>query len=159
MADTLFHDGELRNALEGHASGMDKEIAEAPEDHLMHVDEDVWITALVHRYEIAVPQLLRDEWWMDAPEEIKVDVRYDGMMRAITDYDRPALVNGFRIVVHVPFVPDSVQDSQGPVHERSQQMKEMHDPDAHSSARAHATPGAFFATHVLSAAQKDVAAG
>lgn len=103
MAEALFQDADLRNALEGHASGMDKEIAGAPEDHLMHVDEDEWIMALVHRYEIEVPELQRDKWWMDAPEEVQVDVRYDGAMRAITDYDRPALVNGFRIIVHVPF--------------------------------------------------------
>lgn len=83
--------------------GMDKEIATAPEDHLLHVDEDEWVAALVERHRIEPPELLRDEWWMDAPQEVQIDVRYDGARRAIFDYGRPALVNGFRIVVHVPF--------------------------------------------------------
>lgn len=104
MDDALFREGDLRDALEGHATGMDKEIAQAPEDHLMHVDEEEWVEALVQRYQIEVPRLQRDKWWMDAPQEIQVDVRYEGQMRAIIDYDRPALVNGFRIVVHTPFV-------------------------------------------------------
>ncbi len=103
MVEPLFYEGELRNALEGHAQGMDKEIADAPEDQLMHVDEDEWVAALVQRYRIEAPRLRRDDWWVDAPQEIQVDVRYDGAMRAILDYDRPALVNGFRIVVHTPF--------------------------------------------------------
>src|SRR6266536_368660 len=103
MANQLFYEGELRDALEGHARGMDKEIAEAPEEHLTHADEDEWVAALAERYQIDAPQLLRGQWWMDAPQEIKVDVRHEGSMRAIIDNSRPALVNGFRIVVHVPF--------------------------------------------------------
>lgn len=103
VASHLFYEGDLRDALEGHARGMDKEIAEAPEEHLMQADEDDWVAALVERYWLDAPQLLRDQWWMDAPQEIKVDVRYDGAMRAIFDYSQPALVNGFRIIVHVPF--------------------------------------------------------
>jgi hypothetical protein len=71
MADVLFYEGDLRNALEGHATGMDKEIASAPEDHLMHVEEEEWVEALVQRYRIEAPQLLRDKWWMDTPAEIK----------------------------------------------------------------------------------------
>ena len=42
-SDYLFQEGELRDALEHHAYDMDKEIADAPEDHLMHVDEDEWV--------------------------------------------------------------------------------------------------------------------
>jgi hypothetical protein len=103
MADVLFYEGDLRNALEGHATGMDREIANAPEDHLMHVDEEEWVEALVQRYRIEAPQLQRDKWWMDAPGEIKVDARYEGQMRAIRDYSQPAWINGVRVVVHVPF--------------------------------------------------------
>lgn len=104
MTNHVFYEGDLRDALEGHVRGMEREIAEAPEDHLMQADEDGWVAALVERYRIDAPQLQRDQWWMDAPQEIEVDVRYDGARRAIFDYSRPALVNGFRIVVHVPFV-------------------------------------------------------
>jgi hypothetical protein len=107
VRDRLFNDGDLRNALEGHARGMDEEIARAPEDHLLHVDEDEWVSALVERYRIEPPTLLRDKWWMDKPAEVQIDVRYDGAMRAILDYSRPALVNGFQVVVHVPFTGEA----------------------------------------------------
>jgi len=102
MAEHLFYGGELRDALEGHARGMDKEIVEAPEDHLLHVDEDEWVAALLARHQIEPLRLDRDQWWMDAPEEVKVDVRYDSG-RDIRDPSRPALVNGIRVVVHVPY--------------------------------------------------------
>lgn len=103
MGNHLFSEGDLRDVLEGRARGMETEIAGAPEDHLMQVDEDEWVAALVERYRIDAPQLLRDQWWMDAPQEIEVDIRYDGARRAISDYSGPAFVDGFRIVVHVPF--------------------------------------------------------
>jgi hypothetical protein len=98
----LFSEGELRDALESHARGMDAEIAKAPEEHLMQVDEDEWVAALVERYRIEAPELKRDDWWMDAPTEIKVDVRGDSS-RAIFDDSSPVLVDGFRVVVHIPF--------------------------------------------------------
>jgi hypothetical protein len=81
---------------------MDAEIAKAPEEHLMRADEDEWVAALAERYRIEAPKVQRDKWWMDAPVEIKVDVRGDSN-RAIFDYSKPVLVNGFRVVVHVPF--------------------------------------------------------
>jgi hypothetical protein len=105
-SDYLFRGGELSDALENHARGMDKEIADAPEDHLMHVDEDEWVNALVSRYTVDPPQLHRDKWWMDAPQEIKYDVRHEGERRFISDYSVPALVNGFRVVVHIPYSGD-----------------------------------------------------
>jgi hypothetical protein len=40
------------------------------------------------------------------PEEIRFDVRGD-YNRAILDQTRPVLVNGFRVVVHVPFAGES----------------------------------------------------
>lgn len=102
----LFQDGELREALEGHARSMDKEIAEAPEDHLMQAEEESWVDALLQRYSVDAPQLLTDKWWMDPPAEVKVDVRYD-RSRDIRDPSRPALVNGIRHVIHVPFTGEA----------------------------------------------------
>jgi hypothetical protein len=100
--DHLFSDGDLRYALEGQGKQLDEEIARAPEDHLMQADEDEWVTALVDRYRVDVPELEADKWWMDKPEEIKIDVR-GYPRRFISDMSRPALVNGVRVVVHVPF--------------------------------------------------------
>jgi hypothetical protein len=100
--DYLFGEGDLRNALESHAGALDAEIARAAEEHLMQVDEDEWVAALVERYHVEAPELQRDQWWMDPPEEVKVDVRGDPG-RDIRDPSRPALANGVRVVVHVPF--------------------------------------------------------
>jgi hypothetical protein len=102
----LFYEGELRDALEGHARGMDREIADAPEEHLMQADEDEWVKALIERYSVEAPELHPDDWWMDRPAEISVDVRYD-QMRFIHDTSRPALVPGFRVVVHVPYTGEA----------------------------------------------------
>jgi hypothetical protein len=80
---------------------MEKEIAEAPEDHLMQADEDEWVAALVERYSVEAPQLQTDQWWQDPPAEIKFDVSgYPG--RDIRG-SGPFYVNGIRVVVHVPF--------------------------------------------------------
>jgi hypothetical protein len=106
MPNYLFSEGDLHAGLEGHAQDMENEIANAPEDHLLQADEDEWVSALVERYRLDAPELKRDEWWMDPPEEIKVDVRGDSR-RAIFDTSRPALVNGVRVVVHVPFTGEA----------------------------------------------------
>lgn len=101
-ADHLFAGGELRDALEGQARGLSAEIEKAPEDHLLQADEDSWVAALVERYQVIAPRLLSDQWSMDKPTEIKIDVSWDHM-RAVFDRSRPAYVNGFRVRVHVPF--------------------------------------------------------
>jgi hypothetical protein len=103
----LFGEAELRDVLSARGEAMDAEIEAAPEDHLLHADAGEWADALALRYAGRVPALQPESWWMDPPAEIKVDVRYDGFLRAIDDMTRPALVNGFRIVVHVPFEGDA----------------------------------------------------
>jgi len=85
---------------------MDAEIERAPEEHLLQVDEDEWVAALVERYHVEAPDLRRDQWWMDPPVEIKFDVRGDPA-RDIRDPSRPALVDGLRVVVHVPFTGEA----------------------------------------------------
>lgn len=102
----LFSDGELSEVLERRARAMEDELAKAPEEHLLQVDTDQWAEALALRYALSTPVLEPENWWMDPPEEIKVDVRYDGFSRLIDDFSRPALVNGFRNVVHVPYKGD-----------------------------------------------------
>jgi hypothetical protein len=80
---------------------MDKEIAEAPEDHLLQADEDAWVAALVDRYSIEAPQLQTDQWWQDPPAEIRYDV--SGHPGRDIRGSGPFYVNGIRVVVHVPF--------------------------------------------------------
>jgi hypothetical protein len=102
----LFYDGDLRAALEHQAELLINEVESAPEDHLLHVDEDEWARSLVERYLVEAPVLHPDRWWMDPPEEIKVDVSWDYHRRAIRDPSRPAFIPGHRVVVHIPFTGD-----------------------------------------------------
>jgi len=102
---SLFYEADLRDALEGHARTMDKEIAEAPEGHLMQADEDEWVAALVERYSVDAPQLQAEQWWQDAPAEIKYDV--SGHPGRDIRGSGPFYVNGIRVVVHVPFTGEA----------------------------------------------------
>jgi hypothetical protein len=97
----LFIELDLNAALEGHARGLDEEIEKAPEDHLLQVDDDEWVAALVARYTIVTPELRPDDWWMDQTET-QVDVSWD-QNRAILDPSQPAYVPGHRVEVHIPF--------------------------------------------------------
>jgi hypothetical protein len=99
--DRLFVELDLNAALEGHARGLDEEIEKSPEDHLLQVDEDEWVAALVARYTIATPELRPDDWWMEQAET-QVDVSWD-QNRAILDPSQPAYVPGHRVEVHIPF--------------------------------------------------------
>jgi hypothetical protein len=103
----LFSGGRLRDGLEEWARALASEIEKASEDHALHADEDAWVQALASRYSVATPRLRDDQVWMDPPEEVKVDVRYDYGRRAIMDMSRPALVAGTRNVVHIPFEGDA----------------------------------------------------
>jgi hypothetical protein len=100
--DRLFAQGELSAALERQGAGLDKEIEKTPEEHLLQVDEDEWVAALVGRYAVEAPALRREDWWMEAPQEIRVDVSGD-WNRAILDPSRPAFVPGHQVRVHIPF--------------------------------------------------------
>ena len=84
---------------------MDKEIAEAPEGHLMQADEDEWVAALVERYRVDAPQLHAEQWWQDPPAEIKYDV--SGHPGRDVRGSGPFYVNGIRVVVHVPFTGEA----------------------------------------------------
>jgi hypothetical protein len=81
---------------------MDREIAEAPEDHLLQADEDAWVAALVERYRVEAPKLKIDQWWQDPPAEIKYDV--SGHPGRDIRGSGPFYISGIRVVVHVPFV-------------------------------------------------------
>lgn len=104
--DYLFASGDLRASLEHQAKLLVDEVESAPEDHLLHVDEDEWVRALVDRHRVEAPVLQKEEWWMEQPEEVKVDVSWDYQRRAIIDPSRPAYVAGHRVTLHIPFRGD-----------------------------------------------------
>lgn len=106
MSNPLFFDGELSSALEAVARRLDGEIDSAPEDHVLHADDDAWVEALVARHSVLAPSLRPDDVWMDPPEEVKVDVGYDYARRAL-DPGRSFLIAGTRNTVHIPFDGDA----------------------------------------------------
>ena len=106
LPDLLFMSGELRLALEHNAAQLVEEVQGVPEDHLMRVDVDEWVTALDERYRIQAPVLHEDKAWMDPPKEIQVDVSHEHFQRAIIDPSTPTYISGYRVVIHLPFTGD-----------------------------------------------------
>src|SRR5579884_2307900 len=105
MQEPLFAHGRLTDALESQQRRLYEEIDQAPEDHVLHADDDAWAEALVERYRVEAPSLRIDAIWQERPHEVKVDVSSD-RSRYFSDPIRPALVAGTRFIVHVPFDGD-----------------------------------------------------
>lgn len=104
--EPLFQQGgALRHALAEQQRKLLAEVDAAPEDHLLHVDEEAWVTALVDRWRVDIPEIHADQMWMDPARETKVDVSRD-QMRFIVDRNRPAWYPGYRVVIHVPVTGD-----------------------------------------------------
>ncbi len=101
MQELLFAHGRLTDALESQQRRLCEEIDQAPEDHVLHADEEAWVGALVERYRVEAPSLRVAEIWQERPQEVKVDVSSD-RSRSFSDPTRTALVAGTRFVVHVP---------------------------------------------------------
>jgi hypothetical protein len=100
----IFSNGRLSDALAAQLGELTQEVNSAPEEHVLHVDEDAWVDALVDRYRVNVPVLDRDGWWQEA-KDVQIDVSYD-RSRYFSPGTAP-LVNGTEIEVHVPFEGDS----------------------------------------------------
>jgi hypothetical protein len=103
----LFIDADLRDYLQEERARMAKEIADRPETELLASEISAWVAEIVERYALEVPAVDASAMSMVDEGERQVDVRYDGLTRAIHDYDRPALVAGRRVVVTVPFTGDA----------------------------------------------------
>jgi hypothetical protein len=87
-------------------TAMVQEVEKAPEEHLLHVDEDQWAGALATRWSVEAPALHGEKAWMDPPKEVQVDVSWDNFTRAISDPSTPTYIAGYRVVAHVPFTGD-----------------------------------------------------
>jgi hypothetical protein len=105
--DLLFNSGYLRDALAEQGDRMAEEVKRAPDNHLLHVDVDEWAAALSERYRIEAPELAPEQdWYQDEPHRIQVDVSYDHFNRAIIDPSTPTYIDGYRVVVRIPFTGD-----------------------------------------------------
>lgn len=94
----LFNDGDLRLTLENYGNAVVGEVEQAPEEHILKVDEEEWIRALVDRYSVEAPVLCGDKAWMDPLKEVQVDVSWDTRNRFIRDPSRPVYIPGYRTV-------------------------------------------------------------
>jgi len=101
--DLLFQSGDLRATLENYGNALTAEVNKVPEEHLLKVDEDEWVRALVERYSVEAPVLHGDKAWMDKPQEVQVDVSWDHVNRFIEDPSTPTYVPGYRTAAHIPF--------------------------------------------------------
>ena len=106
MHDMLFMSGDLRATLEHHGQGLRGEVGATPEEHVLQADDKEWAPALAERYSVTTPELQPGQAWMDTPNDIKVDVSWDTIRRAVIDPSEPAYVPGYRTVAHIPFSGD-----------------------------------------------------
>jgi hypothetical protein len=104
--DFLFSTAELASALENNKARMRQEILETPEDYLLNVDLEEWISHLVAKHSITPLMLRRNEMAAEDLGETRVDVRYDRANRAISDTSQPVYMPGRSVKVTVPFDGD-----------------------------------------------------
>jgi hypothetical protein len=103
----LFSGRPLDATLASASQRVPEEVEQAPEDHLLSVDEDAWVAALLERRRLDLPAL--GEPWMDAPEEMRIDLSRtpSGLFgRAPFSSTSAPTIPGFRVVVHIPFIGD-----------------------------------------------------
>lgn len=102
-AALFFARGHLLQGLEAHRERLAEEIEEAPEEHVLKVDEQQWASALGERYHVDAPVLDRDGVRMEKLRAVQVDVSGDTsrIIRFPPTY-RP----GHETTVHIPFSGD-----------------------------------------------------
>jgi hypothetical protein len=70
--ENLFSSSYLDGTLQAVSERVSEEVEQAPEDHLLSVDEDAWVAALAERRRLDLPEL--GEPWMDPPVEMRIDL-------------------------------------------------------------------------------------
>jgi len=101
----LFVTHNLDAMLRSTVQSAQKEIEALEANRLLNTAPEDLKHYLVEKYSVTPITLLRDQWYADS-REVQVDVRYD-RMRWIEDTSRPAMIQGERIEVRVPFDGES----------------------------------------------------
>jgi hypothetical protein len=70
-SEDLFSGAYLDTVLASASERLPEEVEQAPEEHLLHVDKEAWIAALVERRRLDPPAL--GESWMDPPVEVQIE--------------------------------------------------------------------------------------
>jgi hypothetical protein len=105
MDGLLFTDGELRLALQHQAERLRAAVEAVPEEHLLQADVDEWVAALAEEFYVEAPELQLGQMYREPAKEIKVDVSHDPG-RYFSPYTTDRRINGYRVVVRVPFTGD-----------------------------------------------------
>jgi|SRR5881394_197636 len=101
----LFNEGLLRDLLESRERQLADEVKAAPEDHVLQVDADAWVAALVQKYSLEALVLNTDGMYQGDPVPVEVDVSWDRSRYFST---APPFVEGHRTKIHLPFSGDEV---------------------------------------------------
>jgi hypothetical protein len=88
----LFSRGNLRLILASTTERVEEEVNKAPEEHVLRVDVEAWVAAIVELRKMAPPTL--GEPWVESKEVTP------GVLHAA-----PGLT-GFLVTVHIPFTGD-----------------------------------------------------
>lgn len=66
----VFNEGYFDQFLEERERSLSQEIRGQPEDYILNVNADEFLAYVGSRYELNVPELLRDEVFVDTGEEM-----------------------------------------------------------------------------------------
>jgi hypothetical protein len=102
----LFCTYDLSQSLQSTQQKMREEIDNLDANRLLNTAPADLAAYLIQKYKVEPLRLRRENWFVEPPKEIQVDVRYDPM-RWIQDTSRPALVPGERTEVRIPFEGES----------------------------------------------------
>lgn len=103
--DALFSRASLFDLLEQRKQELAQEVETIPADRLLNAVEHDVCSALVRKYRVDIPNLLKDGIAAYDEGEADVDARLEPS-RVIFDDSRPFCVKGHRITVVVPFEGD-----------------------------------------------------
>jgi hypothetical protein len=98
----LFAGNSLHQVLESTLGRVVEDVDETPEEHVLRVDAEAWIAALVERLSLHVPTL--GEPYQDQAEDVKIDISRESFARVVSYVGQT--IPGYRVTVHVPFTGD-----------------------------------------------------
>jgi hypothetical protein len=100
----LFCDGDLDAVLRQQQAHLQARVEKEDRDYLLNVSEDDYVAHLVSEYTVEVPELEREDVYVESESEARIDVSGDPSR----DFSRPGphYLTGSRVVVAVPFEGD-----------------------------------------------------
>ena len=104
MDDYLFSEKDLNELIRSFPDAMRKIVESWEKNKVLAASEMDLIEFLVRQATPEVPTLLLREYWKVAIEEAKIDVRHEFLYEA---FGHPAIVEGQRITVEIPFDGDA----------------------------------------------------